>query len=72
MEPNLTLQHRAKSPLFWIGLIACIYQAVVGSLLGASGILLSDTTQAVLGAISVGLSAVLLYCNGNNPSLTEY
>lgn len=69
---EVTLQARAKSPLFWIGLLACLYQAVAGSLLGAGTVALSPLAEGILGAISVGLSALLLYCNGNNPSMTEY
>lgn len=69
---NVNLQSRMKSPIFWIGMVACVYQAVVSSLLGTSGINLGPTTEAVLSSISVGLSAVLIYCNGNNPSLDRY
>ncbi len=69
---TVNLQSRMKSPIFWIGLAACVYQAVVSSLLGTSGIRLSPTAEAVLGSISVGLSAVLIYCNGNNPSMDRY
>ena len=65
-------QSRMQSPIFWIGLVACIYQAVVGSLVGGSVELLSPQTVAILESISVGLSAVLIYCNGNNPSLKTY
>ena len=69
---DVNLQSRMESPIFWIGLVACVYQAVIGSLLGTAGIDLGATAEAVLGAISVGLSAVLIYCNGNNPSLDRY
>ena len=71
MEP-INLKSRIRSPIFWIGMVACVYQAVAGSLLGTSGIRLSPSTEAILGSISVGLSAVLIYCNGNNPSLDRY
>lgn len=70
MEVNV--QSRMKSPIFWIGMAACVYQAVASSLLGSPNVALSPTAQAILSAISVGLSAVLLYCNGNNPSLDRY
>lgn len=72
MKNDIELQSRNKSALFWIGLIAAIYQAVYGSLTMADGISLSPVALAVMGAISVALSAVLIYCNGNNPSLTIY
>ena len=68
----MEMQSRMQSPIFWIGLVACLYQAVVGSLIGGSAALFSPVAVAVLEAISVGLSAVLLYCNGNNPSLKQY
>ena len=64
-------QSRSQSALFWLGLVACIYQAIYGSLT-ASGLSFAPVTLAVLGAVSVGLSALLVYCNGNNPSLTTY
>lgn len=72
MNNEIKMQSRNKSALFWIGLIAAIYQAVYGSLTMAEGISLSPVALAVMGAISVALSAVLIYCNGNNPSLTIY
>lgn len=65
-------QSRMQSPIFWIGLVACVYQAVIGSLIGGSAALFAPETIAILESISVGLSAVLIYCNGNNPSLTVY
>jgi len=65
-------QSRMQSPIFWIGLIACVYQAVIGSLIGGSVELFAPATVAILEAVSVGLSAVLIYCNGNNPSLKSY
>lgn len=67
MEQEITMQSRMKSPIFWIGLVACIYEAVINSLVG-SGMLL----HPVLPAIGVGLAAALIYCNGNNPSLNVY
>ena len=67
MERNIEMQSRIKSPIFWIGLIACVYEAVLNSLVG-SGMLL----HPVWSAIGVGLAAVLVYCNGNNPSLNVY
>ena len=63
----MELQSRNKSVLFWIGLASAVYEAVVNSLMSA-GIAM----HPVVGAIGVGLATVLIYCNGNNPSLTVY
>ena len=60
-------QSRAKSALFWIGLVAAVYEAVINSLTSA-GIVM----HPVVSAIGVALATVLIYCNGNNPSLTKY
>lgn len=59
-------QSRNKSVLFWIGLISAVYEAVVGSLVSA-GI----EMHPVVGAIGVALATVLVYCNGNNPSIAN-
>lgn len=67
MERNISMQSRMKSPIFWIGLVACVYEAFVNSLV-ASGVAL----HPVLPAVGVALAAALIYCNGNNPSLTVY
>ena len=67
MEQNVTMQSRMKSPIFWIGLIACVYEAVVSSLASAG-----VTMHPVVGAIGVALATMLVYCNGNNPSLNVY
>lgn len=67
MEQEITMQSRMKSPIFWIGMIACIYEAVVNSLV-TSGVAL----HPVWSAVGVGLAAALIYCNGNNPSLNVY
>ncbi|MDO4853315.1 MAG: hypothetical protein Q4A88_07850 [Clostridia bacterium] len=72
IEQPIELQHRNQSALFWIGLVAAVYQTVYGSLTAAAGLSFSPTALAVMGSISVALSAVLVYCNGNNPSLTTY
>ena len=66
MEP-VELQKRTKSVLFWIGLTSAIYEAVINSLVSA-GIQMPP----IVGAIGVALATVLIYCNGNNPSLTTY
>ena len=66
MEP-VELQKRTKSVLFWLGMVASVYEAVIGSLVSA-GI----EMPPVVGAIGAALATVLLYCNGNNPSLTTY
>lgn len=67
MERTIEMQSRMKSPIFWFGLIACVYEAVLNSL-ASSGIVL----HPVWSAIGVGLAALLVYCNGNNPSLNVY
>lgn len=64
MMENLETQSRNKSVLFWIGMISAVYEAVIGSLMSA-GVELSP----VFGAVAVALATVLIYCNGNNPSL---
>lgn len=67
MNPtDLTTQSRNKSVLFWIGMISAVYEAVVTSLVSA-GI----TMPPVVGAIGVALATVLIYCNGNNPSIAN-
>ena len=58
-------QSRIKSPLYWVGLISAVYTAVV-----SAGVSAGVEMPWWIGAIGVGLSAVLVYCNGNNPSLT--
>lgn len=57
-------QSRVKSPLFWIGLISAVFEAVVASLVTA-GVELPVWS----GALGVALATVLIYCNGNNPSI---
>ncbi len=63
----MELQSRNKSVLFWIGLVAAVYEAVINSLQTAG-----VTMHPVVGAIGVALATVLIYCNGNNPSLKQY
>ena len=58
-------QSRIKSPLYWVGLISAVYTAVV-----SAGVSAGVEMPWWSGAIGVGLSAELVYCNGNNPSLT--
>lgn len=48
-------------------MVASVCEAVIGSLV-SSGV----AVPPVVGAASVGLATLLLYCNGNNPSLTTY
>lgn len=67
MMETLETQSRAKSLLFWIGLISCVYEAVVNSLVSAG-----VQMHPVVGAIGVALATALIYCNGNNPSLKKY
>ena len=63
----MVLQSRNKSVLFWIGLVSAVYEAVVASLVSAG-----VAMHPVVGAIGVALATVLIYCNGNNPSLKQY
>jgi hypothetical protein len=63
----MVMQSRSKSVLFWIGLASAVYEAVVNSL-SAAGVAM----HPVVGAIGVALATVLIYCNGNNPSLKQY
>ena len=63
----MVMQSRNKSVLFWIGLVAAVYEAVVNSLVSAG-----VGMHPVVGAIGVALATVLIYCNGNNPSLKQY
>ncbi len=63
----MELQSRNKSILFWIGLASAIYEAAVTSLVSAG-----VAMHPVVGAIGVALATVLIYCNGNNPSLKRY
>lgn len=67
MMENLETQSRAKSLLFWIGLVSCVYEAFVSSLVSAG-----VQMHPVFGAIGVALATALIYCNGNNPSLKRY
>ena len=63
MEP-ITLQSRAKSALFWIGLVASLYEAVINSLISSNVQL-----HPILPAIGAAFAVALIYCNGNNPSM---
>ena len=53
--------------LFWIGLASAVYEAVINSLVSAG-----VHMHPLVGAIGVALATVLIYCNGNNPSLKSY
>ena len=66
MRETLETQSRAKSLLFWIGLISCVYEAIVNSLVSAG-----VRMHPVVGAIGVALATALIFCNGNNPSLKK-
>ena len=59
-------QSRVKSPLFWVGLVSAVYSAVI-----SAGVSAGVDMPWWIGAIGVGLSAVLVYCNGNNPSIKD-
>ena len=67
MDQKIEMQSRMKSPIFWIGMVAAVYEAVVNSLV-QSGVSL----PVWMPALGVALATVLIYCNGNNPSLTVY
>lgn len=64
---SISIQSRARSALFWIGMVSAVYEAVINSLMSAG-----VSMPPVVGAIGVALATVLIYCNGNNPSLTSY
>lgn len=69
---DITIQSRNSSVIFWIGLISCVYEAILNSInssLSAAGMQLHPIAGCVLNAIGVALAAVLIYCNGNNPSI---
>ena len=59
-------QSRSKSALFWIGLISAVYTAFV-----CAGVAAGVAMPWYIGAAGVALSAVLTYCNGNNPSIAD-
>ena len=59
-------QSRSKSALFWIGLISAVYTAFV-----SAGVAAGVAMPWYIGAVGVALSAVLTYCNGNNPSIAD-
>jgi hypothetical protein len=67
MNQEINMQKRTKSPIFWLGLFSAVYEAVVASLVSAG-----VQMHPVVGAIGVALATALIYCNGNNPSLTVY
>lgn len=67
MTETLETQSRAKSVLFWLGLVSAVYEAVIASLVSAG-----VEMHPVVGAIGVALATALIYCNGNNPSLKRY
>lgn len=62
----MNTQSRKKSPLFWIGLISAVYTAFVNA-----GVTAGVEMSWVVGAIGVALSTVLIYANGNNPSIEK-
>ena len=66
MKQEIEMQSRNKSVLFWIGMVAAAYEAVVNSLV-QSGVNL----PVWMPALGVALATVLIYCNGNNPSLAD-
>lgn len=67
METNVSLQKRTSSPLFWVGMVSAVYEAVLSALVTAN-----VEIAPWVSAVGVGLAAVLVYCNGNNPCMTRY
>lgn len=67
MEENVSLQKRTSSPLFWVGMVSAVYEAVLSALVTAN-----VEIAPWVSAVGVGLAAVLVYCNGNNPCMTRY
>lgn len=64
---NVSLQKRTSSPLFWVGMVSAVYEAVLSALVTAN-----VEIAPWVSAVGVGLAAVLVYCNGNNPCMTRY
>ena len=46
MDQKIEMQSRMKSPIFWIGMIACVFEAVINSLVSA-GIVLPAWLPAI-------------------------
>lgn len=67
LEENVSLQKRTSSPLFWVGMVSAVYEAVLSALVTAN-----VEIAPWVSAVGVGLAAVLVYCNGNNPCMTRY
>lgn len=67
LETNVSLQKRTSSPLFWVGMVSAVYEAVLSALVTAN-----VEIAPWVSAVGVGLAAVLVYCNGNNPCMTRY
>ncbi|MEG1560342.1 MAG: hypothetical protein RRY79_04715 [Clostridia bacterium] len=63
---EIKTQSRMKSPLFWVGMASAVYTAFI-----SVGVAAGVNMPWWVGAIGAGLSAVLVYCNGNNPSLPD-
>ena len=59
------MQSRMKSVIFWLGLLGVAVQSVLAVLVATGSI-----NQEVSAAVLAGTSALLAYCNGNNPSLS--
>lgn len=58
------LRSRMKSPLFWIGMVSAVFTAVINV-----GVTAGVVMPWWVGAIGVGLSTIMIYANGNNPSI---
>ena len=60
----MNLQKTSASIIYWIGLIACIVQGLLGILMQA-GML----TAEMCGAIMTAFAIILQWANGNNPNV---
>ena len=60
----MNLQKTSASIIYWIGLIACIVQGLLGILMQA-GML----TAEMCGAIMTAFAIILQWANGNNPNI---
>ncbi len=63
---SMKTQCRAKSVVWWLGMVAAVYEAVI-----AAGIASGAQLPWWVGAIGVAMSTVLIYANNNNPSLSS-
>ncbi len=62
----IQIQQTNASLIYWIGLLTCIAQGVLGILMQA-GVLTAEMCGAILTAFAV----VLQWANGNNPNIAN-